>query len=78
MNKLVLNVLVGYALLALLSFSIVIEFVGEATTSSQAQNRLSAGPAVAETKIYEMGYYRLAETEEAGRSFEPLWSNAQW
>ena len=78
MNKLVLNVLVGYALFALLSFSIVIEFVGETTTSSQTQNRLSAGPAVADTKIYEMGYYRLAETEEAGRRMEPLWSNAQW
>ena len=62
MNKLVLNLLVGYALLALLSFSIVIEFVGETTTSSQTQNLLSAGPAVADTKIYEMGYYRLAET----------------
>ena len=78
MNKLVLNVLVGNALLALLSFSIVVEFVGESTTSRPAHNRLYEGPAVAETNVYEMGYYRLAETEEVGRRMEPLWSNAQW
>ena len=78
MNKLLQTLLVGYALLALLSFSIEIEFVGKPPPSILAQNSLSSGPAAGETKIYEMGYYRVAETEEAGRRMEPLWSSAQW
>ena len=78
MSKLLQTLPVGCALLALLSFSMMIEFVGESSTSSLAQNILSESLAVAETDVYETDYYRLAETEEAGRRMEPLWSSAQW
>lgn len=78
MRKSLQNLFVGYALLVLLSFFVSIEFVDQSTNSSLVPNNFSSGPLTGEKTLYEVGYYRLFETEETGRRLEPVWSSAQW